>query len=213
VNTLKEIKERFDAWSLEEEKNEDWRHKLDVVLQNVDHHQALLDLVGDVGEDDELAEQMLTAVIRALPDDAINSGVDYLYRYYGKPKNGRSIDAEEVQEERLSATEIKKRKTRRVFGKAPEDDAAIPDELRALANGVVGNRSDKEQPKKKTNPTPGNMCHSKRDGSFSDCEDVGSASLPGLGQHARSKRSVGKDTSKCGRKDLKTYCHDGKPRR
>jgi hypothetical protein len=155
---------------------------------------------------------MMLAIVRALPNPAIELGLQYITRLRAAPTTRQrwAPDDEEVQEERLSAKEKKKRKTRRIFGKAPEDDADIPRELRALANGVVGNRSDD---KKKTNPTPGNMCHSKRDGSFSDCEDVGSASLPGLGQHARSKRRVGKDTSKCGRKDLKIYCHDGKPRR
>ncbi len=320
MNTLKEIKERFDAWSLQEAKKEDWAGTLDQVIQSEGIEQTLLDFVGAIFIDKDLSEKMLQAIIRAVPEDAVREAVAYLSRSYGdgsyqveearkpipaktddilrqllrdygaaevledvvdeihlqqkSPKAGSKlsftgtkalmamfyalpkevlkqhgsnllsavlmdIPAEELTQvisqvamkrgpegfvdERLSRKEIALRKKRKTFGKAPEDDADIPDEMRALSNGVVGNRSDDEELEE--NECAGNPYRSNS-GKYSSHREPGSYTLPkkpkscatksGQGRRGAGSRDNDKSEKPCGRKKKadgsQTKCRDGSPR-
>ena len=216
MNTLKEIKERFDTWSLQEaekkELSKGWQYTLDQVLAAEGTQQTLLDFVVAVFEDEKLSEQMLSAILGVLPEEAIQDVVDYLERTI---LNKRQPEAEMA--ERLSKKEKAKRKKRKVFNHAPEDDADIPDEMRALANGVVGNRSDEEL---EENECAGNPFRNSK-GRYSSSDAYGSYTLPkkpkrcatssGQGRRGAGSRKLDKSEEPCGRKSRKK-CKDGEER-
>jgi hypothetical protein len=83
MNTLKEIKERFEAWTIQEEQRKrDWKDDLSKVLQAEGPQQVILDFVGAVSNDDELSQKMLDAVISVLPQEVVADGVSYLTRAF-----------------------------------------------------------------------------------------------------------------------------------
>jgi len=99
----------------------------------------------------------------------------------------------------LSKDEKKKRRLRKLFGKSPTDDVGIPDDIKALSNGII---------------TDSNPHHSAVDGKFSSGrESGGSWSLDGK-QYQKSRGSKKIDRAKCGRKkradNHKYYCRSGK---
>lgn len=197
--------------AIHEEQSKDWQYTLDQVLAAEGPQQTLLDFVGAVFVDKKLSEKMLSAILGVLPEEAIQDGVDYLER---------TILNKEGVAEKLSRKEKAKRKKRRIFGKAPEDDAAIPDEMRALANGVVGNRNDEDEEELEENECAGNPFRNAR-GRYSSSDAYGSYTLPkkpkrcatssGKGRRAAGSRKLDKSEAPCGR-NSKKKCKDGSPR-
>lgn len=159
------------------------------------------------------AHSLLYAILEDLEASEMEDLIDDLYSTY----------TTEGVAEALSKKEKKKRKTRRVFGKAPEDDTGVPDEIVALGRGIVGNRNDDEELEE--NECAGNPFRNSR-GRYSSHREPGSYTLPkkpkkcrtksGQGRRAAGSRDNDKSEAPCGRKKKadgsQTKCRDGSPR-
>jgi hypothetical protein len=205
--------------AIQEERGQDWNYTLTQIVDDIGPEQALLDFVGAIFMKEDLAEKMLSAILHILPEPAIKDGVAYLSRSFS---DGSFKDDDDL-EEKLSRKEKAKRKKRRIFGKAPEDDTGVPDEIEALGRGIVGNRSDDEELEE--NECAGNPYRSNS-GRYSSHREPGSYTLPkkpkncrtksGQGRRAAGSRDNDKSEKPCGRKKKKdgsqTKCRDGSPR-
>jgi hypothetical protein len=99
--------------------------------------------------------------------------------------------------EKLSTKEKERRRKKNLYPGYVADDETIPTDMKRMANGIISDAND---------------CHSREDGKFSDCTDVGSYSYDGK-QGERSGKNKGPSQVRCGRLKRadghKYKCHDG----